>query len=194
MTGYSQFDFVVPGTSPIRNNNFSSTWDLPWWISTGFAHQFNHHWQGIVKVQYTGWRVLRDMVVNHPAIPSLGPPAPTSITNELNLSNSWTCVLGSTYRLNSRWLFQFGLAWDQGASHPRYRQIWLPDNDHYSAAIGAKYQLTPKTIVNIGYDFAYMAPARIKNPPPKSGHVPIQTDGVLNSTSSVIGFEVTSTF
>ena len=194
LTGYSAFTSTnSPSINPsYTNQNFSSVWHLPWWISAGFNHQFNAKINSYLKLQYTGWKTLKQIIVKNTAGP-LNITIPQVIT-PLNLSNSWTVVLGTSYQLNPKSLLQFGLAWDQGASDPTYRQIWLPDNDHYSVAIGWRYQLRHNTLINVGYDFAYMSPASVKNPVPKSGENPMQSNGVLKSTSSVIGFELTHNF
>jgi long-chain fatty acid transport protein len=72
-----------------------------------------------------------------------------NIVRPQHFSNSWVLASGVSYRLNDRWQFSTGLAYDETPTANNWRNSSIPDGNKYIAGVGLAYNLSD----GVSFDF-----------------------------------------
>lgn len=138
---------------------------LPDTLSLAVAHEPNARWQLLADITWTGWDRIEALVVEDRFGNALS-------RERLDFDNSWRAGLGASYRLDERWTLRMGTAYDRSPVRDAdSRSVRLPDSDRIWLALGAQWQLGPRSSVDLGYARLFFRDARIERATPGSAQV-----------------------
>lgn len=120
--------------------------ELPDTFSVAVHQQLNERWEMMGDYTWTGWSSFKSLDVRNG---NTGGP----ITNpEYDFRDSWRIGYGAAYKYTEALKLRFGVAFDKSPVHDETtRTLTLPDSDRYWVAIGARYALSPKSTIDVGY-------------------------------------------
>ena len=153
-----KFDLEGEGSRniPTLANNPAMTAELttPDTASLAIHHQMNSKWALLADYTWTGWSSLQRLepltTTGARAVPPL----------RYNFKDTYRVGLGTTYQLNDQWMLRLGVAFDKGAvPDDASRTMTVPDQDRTWLAIGAKWKVTPKASLDIGYAHIFVKDA-----------------------------------
>ena len=130
-------------------------------LSLDVAHRLNTRWELLAGLSWWQWSNIRSVPVTRTSGPAAGTPAGTFV---FDFDNSWRASVGGNYKLNGAWTIKFGAAYDQTpVANAESRTVRLPDSDRYWLSAGAKYSMSPSSVLDVGYTFVKLRDASINN-------------------------------
>ncbi|UCV27153.1 OmpP1/FadL family transporter [Ferribacterium limneticum] len=128
---------------------------MPDTASLALRHQFNDKWAALADFTWTGWSKLQKLE----PVYSDGSRAVAPL--RYNFKDTYRVGLGATYQLNDQWMLRMGVAFDKGAvPDDASRTMTVPDQDRTWLALGAKWKITPKASLDVGYAHIFVKEAR----------------------------------
>ena len=82
-----------------------------------------------------------------------------------------------------------GTGYDQSPTRKAYRNVQLPDQDHFILAVGAHYQLNKRIGLDAGWEHFFVKKAKINVTQPVAGEH-VTTIGSVQSDANVLGMQV----
>lgn len=152
-----KFDLEGEQKVPSLGVNRAITADLetPDTASLGLHHQLTPQWALLADYTWTGWSSLQKLE------PLTASGARAVAPLRYNFKDTYRVGVGTTYKLNDQWLLRLGTAYDKGAvPDEASRTMTVPDQDRVWLALGAKWKITPKTSVDIGYAHIFVKDAK----------------------------------
>ena len=127
---------------PIQSERSKVNITLPAYTALSFYHRANAKWALMSSVIYTQWNVLKNLVLQDVAGIGEGGDPSTSIivTIPQNFRNTWNFSFGANYYATDVVMLRGGIGHDQTPVRNEFRNVQLPDNDHYVVALGGHYQ------------------------------------------------------
>ncbi|MDE1545244.1 outer membrane protein transport protein [Dechloromonas agitata] len=123
--------------------------------SLAVHHQLNPKWAILADYTWTGWSKLQKLE----PVYSDGSRAVAPL--RYNFKDTYRVGLGTTYQLNDQWMLRLGVAFDKGAvPDDASRTMTVPDQDRTWLALGAKWKITPKASLDVGYAHIFVKEAR----------------------------------
>ncbi|CAM3681311.1 OmpP1/FadL family transporter [Castellaniella denitrificans] len=168
--------------------NAETSVELPDTAIFSVVHQLNDRWTLLGDVSWTGWSSIPRLTINtaHP-----NPAAQTS-SLDLRFKDSWRVALGAHYRYSDAWTFKGGVAWDQSpVRDDAYRPSALPDNDRYWLSLGAQYNFSKNTSIDVGYTHLFVKSTSVNNASSKEAGV---LKGDYDSSGDLIGVQFSHRF
>jgi long-chain fatty acid transport protein len=144
---------------PAPNGPISAEITLPETISLSGFHQINPQWAVMSDVTWTRWSRFQELRI----LRSSG--ALVSLTPE-NWKDTYRFALGASYQQSDKLKLRGGVAYDQAPVSDSNRTARVPDADRTWLSVGASYQLTPKSSMDLGYAHIFMANAAINTGTP----------------------------
>lgn len=154
---------LVPNAGAAADGNVIANIDLPETLSASIFSHINAKWDVMADITWTRWsrfqalRILRDN------------GASLSVTPE-NWENTLRYAMGINYRYSDTVKLRAGLACDEEANSDAFRSARTPANDRTWLTLGAGWQLSPASTMDIGYAHLFMRNARIDNNQLDSGN------------------------
>ncbi len=143
-------------TGIIGAHNAETSVELPDTAIFSVVHNLNDRWTLLGDVSWTGWSSIPELKIESAGLPDS--------TLDLRFEDSWRVALGAHYRYSDSWTFKGGVAWDQSpVQSDTYRPSSLPDNDRYWVSLGAKYNFSKATSVDIGYAHLFVKSTSVNN-------------------------------
>lgn len=120
--------------------------ELPDTFSVAVHHQITDRWEAMGDYTWTGWSSFKSLDVRNDTTGA-------RLTNpEYDFRDSWRIGYGAAYKYTEALKLRFGVAFDKSPVHDETtRTLTLPDSDRYWVAIGARYALSPKSTIDVGY-------------------------------------------
>jgi len=146
---------IPGGPTLLPSTNVSTDVTLPDMLSLSIMQKLNDKWDLLGDATFTRWSKIDTLTINSP-----GGPLDTL---PFKFDDTWRVSLGANYHHSEHWTFKGGVAWDKSPVQDQYRTVRLPDNDRKWVSLGAKYQVTPKAAVDIGYSHLFISNASIDN-------------------------------
>jgi long-chain fatty acid transport protein len=129
--------------------------ETPDTASLALHHQFNDKWAVLADYTWTGWSSLQNLE----PVYSDGSRAVAPL--RYNFKDTYRVGLGTTYKLNNQWMLRVGTAYDKNpVPSDEYRTMTVPDADRYWLALGAKWSITPKASLDLGYAHIFVKDAK----------------------------------
>jgi len=126
--------------------NGSTTLNLPSMLNFGFLYKFTESWDASADVDLVQWSCYDQLVIK------LEKQLPMAqLTVNKNWENSSVYRLGTSYRLNSTWVFRGGLLYDKNPVPDTSFDAQLPDADRTGFSAGLGY-----TVSGVTFDFSYL--------------------------------------
>lgn len=152
------------------------------------VHDLSPRWQLLADVSWTGWSSIQSLDIENS-----GDPRIPNDNLDLRFRDTWRVALGANYRVSERWTLKGGIAWDQSPiRNARYRPTSLPDKDRYWVSIGARYAVSPRTQIDIGYSHLFIRDTDIDNDTAAATKGIVR--GSYDSQAHVVGIQLSHRF
>ncbi|MEK6731229.1 MAG: outer membrane protein transport protein [Pseudomonadota bacterium] len=145
----------------LRNSDIDANMAMPAYAVLSLVHDFNREWTTMSSVSYTHWSRFQDLTLR---FHSNAPP----VTIKENFHNTLRYALGANYRLNDRWLFRLGTAYDNSPTNNHWRTVRLPDADRIWWSLGLQYKPMKQLAVDVGYSYIYIKNGNVYQSEPNS--------------------------
>ena len=145
----------LPGLGTVIDRSITVDLTTPDTASLAIHHQMNPKWAVLADYTWTGWSKLQKLE----PLTSSGARAVAPL--RYNFKDTYRVGLGTTYQLNDQWMLRMGVAFDKGAvPDDASRTMTVPDQDRTWLALGAKWKITPKASLDVGYAHIFVKEAR----------------------------------
>ncbi|MFM8185578.1 MAG: OmpP1/FadL family transporter, partial [Alphaproteobacteria bacterium] len=113
-------------------------------ITIGASQNLTSNFQILSDITWTRWSRLKSLRVttNNPLLDS---------NSKYNWNNSVLYSIGSNYKIGSKDIFRFGLAYEKDAVNDRNREPTVPNGDKYWVTAGINHKFEN----NLQLDFTY---------------------------------------
>lgn len=154
---------LVPNAGAAADGNVSANINLPETFSASVFSQVNAKWDVMGDITWTRWsrfqelRILRDN------------GATLTVTPE-NWENTLRYSVGVNYHYSDTVKLRAGLAYSEEANTDAFRSARTPANDRTWMALGAGWQVSPLSTMDIGYAHLFVRNAPIDNDQLDSGN------------------------
>jgi long-chain fatty acid transport protein len=138
------------------SSNASTHVTLPDSLTIGVTHEFSDKLRVMAEAQWTGWSVLKSIVVNTGS-------ATTSSTLNENWHDTYYAGVGADYRLTEQFTLKGGLGFDQSPVTLSNRTTRIPDANRTIVSIGFGYDITKSIRAEFGYAHLFAGSNGINN-------------------------------
>ena len=192
LEGESTSDLTALNPIPTRtlNTDVSAKVDLPENISISAFSHLNDKWDLMGDVTWTRWSQFEELRI----IRENGTNSTLMVTPE-NWSNTLRYSIGANYHYNDAVILRAGLAYDEEAISERFRTVRIPGNDRKWLAIGAAWQATPSTKLDVGYAHLFVSDTKIDDN--QTDAVPLgrgRVQGEYEASVDILSMQVTHNF
>ncbi|OGT43812.1 MAG: hypothetical protein A3F13_01520 [Gammaproteobacteria bacterium RIFCSPHIGHO2_12_FULL_40_19] len=157
-TGSSSSDsFDIPPV-PV-NTTATAKFPLPATTILSLYHDFTPRLTLMTTAFYTQWSVFKELIISNMATPT----GPGVVALNENYRDTWNLALGGKYKVNQHIWLDAGFGHDETPTRTGYRDIRLPDNDHYAASLGVDIQPKPGFIWSMGWTHFFVPNTTIDN-------------------------------
>jgi len=151
----SRIKFDLDGekkTSGAADRSITATLETPDTASLAINHQLNDKWTVLADYTWTGWSSLQQLS------PVYADGSRAVAPLRYNFKDTYRVGLGATYQFNEQWKLRMGTAFDKNPiPNDESRTMTVPDGDRVWLALGARWTLSPKTSVDIGYAHVFVS-------------------------------------
>ena len=137
-----------------NNTDVSADLTLPETFSFSAFSRLNDTWDLMADATWTRWSQFKELRID------FDNALPDSVTAE-NWSNTMRYSIGANYHYSDKLKLRAGFAYDETPTSNEFRTVRIPDNDRKWLTIGADWQTTPDTKLDIGYAHLFMSDAKI---------------------------------
>ncbi len=141
--------FSVSG-GPTPNGDVNAEVTLPETLSLSSFTKLNDTWDLLADVTWTKWSRFRELAVYRDS------GALLTSTPE-NWNNTMRYSIALNYKYSDTLKLRAGLAYDEEAIDDEFRTVRIPGNDRKWLALGAGWQATPNTKLDIGYAHLFIS-------------------------------------
>lgn len=135
---------IVSVNDNLMVSKFKSNTSTPESITIGASQNLTSNFQILSDITWTRWSRLKSLRVttNNPYLDS---------NSKYNWNNSVLYSIGSNYKIGSKDIFRFGLAYEKDAVNDRNREPTVPNGDKYWVTAGINHKFEN----NLQLDFTY---------------------------------------
>ena len=141
---------------PTPNGDVTADITLPETFSVSAFSQLNDKWDLMGDLTWTRWSQFQELAVYRDGGTLL------SKTTE-NWDNTLRYSVGASYHYSDAIKLRAGLAYDQEAVNDQYRTARIPGNDRKWLSLGAGWQVTPTSKLDVGYAHLFISDASISD-------------------------------
>ncbi len=145
---------ISNGSTP--NGDVTADITLPETFSVSAFSQLNDKWDLMGDLTWTRWSQFQELAVYRDGGTLL------SKTTE-NWDNTLRYSVGASYHYSDAIKLRAGLAYDQEAVNDQYRTARIPGNDRKWLSLGAGWQMTPSSKLDVGYAHLFISDASISD-------------------------------
>ena len=158
LEGNSKSTLTALNAIPTRTLNTDVTADvtLPENFSVSAFSRLNDTWDLMGDVTWTRWSQFDELRI----IRNNGTDSTLAVTPE-NWDNTMRYSVGVNYHYSDTIKLRAGLAYDEEAISDKFRTARIPGNDRKWLSLGAGWQLTPASKLDIGYSHLFISDAKI---------------------------------
>lgn len=135
---------LIPALSPDASAGLTT----PDILSAGLVHELNDKWSMMGEVAWTNWSTFDDLTVISDAGAQLQ-------TVDESWNDTFFFAIGTEYKHTPEWTFRGGLAYDQSAVGTAHRTARIPETDRIWGSLGASYNLSANTSVDMNYTYIH---------------------------------------
>ncbi len=179
--------FSVP-TGPTPNSNVKADVALPGSVSMSAFSRLNDSWDLMGDVTWTRWSQFQRLAIYRESGALL-------TQTEENWDNTLRYSIGANYHYSDAIILRAGLAYDEEAISDRFRTVRIPGNDRKWLALGAAWQATPTTKLDIGYAHLFISDTKIDDN--QTTAAPLgrgRVQGEYDASVDVLSMQVTHNF
>lgn len=165
---------------------------LPPYTAFSLFHRFNPTVSLMGSVIYTQWSIVKNLVMKNLAgIDTGNPSTDIQVVVPQNFSNTWNFSLGGNYYASEAIILKGGLGYDETPVQNQYRNVQLPDNNHYVVALGGHYQASKAIGLDIGWNHVFMHKAHVSPPTQITGDQQTITNGSVTGGADIYAAQIT---
>jgi long-chain fatty acid transport protein len=137
-----------------QNGNVKADVTLPENVSLSAFSRLNDKWDLMGDVTWTKWSRFRELKVvrNNGTVLTTTPE---------NWENTMRYSIGVSYHYSDTIKLRAGLAYDEEAIKDEFRTARIPGNDRKWLSLGAGWQVTPTSKIDVGYSHLFISDAKI---------------------------------
>ena len=156
LDGRSKSPFTALNANPTRTLNTGVKADvtLPENFSVSAFSHVNDTWDLMGDVTWTRWSQLEELRI-------LRDNGSTLAVTPENWNNTLRYSVGVNYIYSDAIKLRAGLAYDEEAISDKFRTARIPGNDRKWLSLGAGWQVTPASKLDIGYSHLFISDAKI---------------------------------
>ncbi|EUJ11492.1 long-chain fatty acid transport protein [Methylophilaceae bacterium 11] len=147
-------DAKFAGVASVNNTNVKAGVNLPETASFSAFSSLNSKWDLLGDVTWTRWSRFKELRID------FSNALPDAVTPE-NWNNTLRYSIGLNYHYDEKLKLRAGIAYDEGPIDTQYRTARIPDNDRKWLSLGAGWQATENTKLDIGYAHLFVKDAKI---------------------------------
>lgn len=158
LEGDSKSTLTALNANPLRTLNVDVKADvtLPESFSMSVFSRLNDKWDLMGDVTWTRWSQFDELRI----IRDNGTDSTLAVTPE-NWDNTMRYSLGINYHYSDTVKLRAGLAYDEEAIKDEFRTARIPGNDRKWVSVGAGWQVTPASKLDVGYSHLFISDADI---------------------------------
>lgn len=165
---------------------------LPPYTALSLFHRCHSPFSVMASVIYTQWTTVRNLVMKNLAGIDTGNPSTSlEVTVPQNFRNTWNFSIGANYFTTETITLKGGLGYDETPVQKEYRNVQLPDNNHYIIALGGHYQATKAIGVDVGWNHVFIHKAHVSPPTQITGDQQVTTKGSVIGGADVYAAQIT---
>jgi len=138
--GYSELQSTNGGA--VTTQNVQAKLDLPESFTVSGYHGLNDQWAIMSDLQWLHWSRLKNVVLNYAN-------GSKTIFNYY-YKNSYRFAVGGTYDYNDKLQLKLGTSFDSTPTTTAWRATNVPDGNQTGLAVGARYNLSRKLVLDAG--------------------------------------------
>lgn len=124
---------------------------VPDTLSVAIHHKVSDRLALLADYTWTGWSSVQQLT------PVYADGSRAVAPLRYNFKDTYRVGIGATYRLNEQWLLRAGTAYDKNPiPSDAYRTMTVPDADRVWLALGARWNMSPKTSLDFGYAHVFV--------------------------------------
>ena len=187
LKGDSKSPFTAFNADPNRTLNTNVTADitLPETFSASAFSRLNNQWDLLGDVTWTRWSQFQELRVLRNNSTTL------TVTPE-NWSNTVRYSIGTNYHYSDTLKLRAGLAYDEEAISDEFRTARIPGNDRKWLALGAGWQATPSTMLDVGYAHLFISDTKIDDDQIANGNGKLS--GEYDGSVDILSIQITHNF
>ncbi len=139
----------------LRNQDIKAILKTPANLSMAVSQKLNDKWEMLGDLTWTDWSVVDTLYLQNKDTGAALHKLP------YNFKDTWRIGFGANYLYSDKVKVRFGIAHDKSpVKSAADRTMTLPDADRTWLSIGAKYSLTSKSSLDVGYTHIFFADAQ----------------------------------
>ncbi len=173
---------------PTPNGDVNADVALPETLSVSTFSKLNDSWDVMADATWTRWSRFEQLAIYRDSGALL-----TSTTE--NWDNTMRYSVAVNYHYSDTVKLRAGLAYDEGPVSDKYRTTRIPDNDRKWLSLGAGWQATPATKLDIGYAHLFIGDTDIDDN--QTMAVPLgkgRVRGDFDGSVDILSMQVTHNF
>lgn len=187
LDGRSKSPFTTLNAIPTRTLNTGVKADVTFpenFSISAFSH-VNDTWDLMGDVTWTRWSQLEELRIVRDNGSTL------AVTPE-NWNNTLRYSVGVNYLYSDAVKLRAGLAYDEEAISDRFRTARIPGNDRKWLSLGAGWQVTPASKLDIGYSHLFISDAKIDDNQVATGNGRLRGD--FEGSVDILSLQYTHNF
>lgn len=158
LKGDSKSTLIQLNANPKATLNTKVTADvtLPENVSVSAFSRLNDTWDLMGDLTWTRWSQFDELRV----VRDNGTRTTLAVTPE-NWNNTMRYSVGLNYHYNDAIKLRAGLAYDEEAINDKFRTARIPGNDRKWLSLGAGWQVSPASKLDVGYSHLFISDAKI---------------------------------
>ena len=187
LEGRSKSPFTTVNAIPTRTLNTGVTADvtLPENFSISAFSHVNETWDLMGDVTWTRWSQFEELRIVRDNKSTL------AVTPE-NWDNTLRYSLGVNYHYSDAIKLRAGLAYDEEAISNKFRTARIPGNDRKWLSLGAGWQVTPASKLDMGYSHLFISDAKVDDNQIASGNGRLRGD--FEGSVDILSLQYTHNF
>ena len=115
----------------------------------------------LVWITWTNWSTIKTVPLSTTTASLLGAPGTVLDTFNFQFRDSYRVGVGANWKYRDDLMLKFGVSWDRSPVTDLFRTTFLPDNNRIGLGIGAKFQVSKQTTIDVGYMHLFVESADI---------------------------------
>jgi long-chain fatty acid transport protein len=183
-TSFSNVPGPLAANPALANGNVKLELETPATLSFSVAHRLNSQLELLGDATWTEWSRIDRLPLARTSGPLVGTPTGNIDTLVFNFDDTWRFSVGANYKWTDQWTLRAGYAFDESpVPNPETRSVRLPDNDRHWFSVGATYQMSRSSRLDMGYTFINVEDADINNTQAGKGTVRGTYEATVNILS-----------
>jgi long-chain fatty acid transport protein len=157
---------------------------LPEQVYISGCYDMDEQWTFLADATWTRWSRFEELRVTFD-----NPAQPATVQAE-DWDDVWRFSIGAIYRLDEKWTFRAGAAYDQSPIPNKNRTPRIPTNDRIWLTCGVGYQINELMAVDLSYLHVFIDDGDIDQTAATGQNL----DGKFEGSADVIGLQFTFSF